>query len=348
MRLAAIALVFVACLALCGGAGGSRRDRTLPPGSVSLARLPAQGLVVPARRGVVLVGLDGRLVARLPRFEPYPRTNTMHDEVMHGLDWAGRLEQPRLVTSGDRYYRIDASRHALIPVPQPRVPLPGGAELVAHGSAVFRGLSVDRNGHVLVRRDLNATVVAGTLVQSRGRLVDLRTRASWRLPPRCIGAGAHGRVAYAFCATGPADPGAQYPGYLYPHTWLERITHHHAAVKIAEFSRDGPFPRITAALSPDGRFVAEQGEETCGGGFMYVGSTDGSLRGRPASGDTKTASRPFSTFLGWAADGRIVAHIQWGDDCERPTKEGVYLIDPRTLKRMYLVRDAWDMWNAFP
>jgi len=352
-RISAAALVLVAALAGCSGAGGSRHARTLPPGSVSLPGLPAQGLVVPRGRGVVLVGLDGRVVARLPGFAFYPRGDTTHDELLHDLDWAGQLEQPRLVTAGDRYYRLDASRHALIPVPGPRVPLAGGAELVGHGhveadgTVRFRGLSVVRGGHVLVRRDVNATVVAGMFVQSRGRLVDVRTGVSWPLPSRCIGVGARGGIAYAFCATGPSyrygDGGVE----AYPHTWLERVTHRHGAAKVAEFSRDGPFPRITGALAPNGRFVTDQGEPTCGGGYLYVGPTDGSLDARLVSGDARTGSRPNSTFLGWAADGRVVAHIQSGK-CEQPSKEGVYLVDPRTLKRTFVTRSAWAMWNAFP
>ena len=354
MRLAAAALLLVAVLAGCGGAGGSRDARTLPPGSVSLPGLPAQGLVVPRGHGVVLVGLDGRFVARLPRFASYPSGDTTHDEVMHDLDWAGQLEQPRLVTAGDRYYRLDASRHALIPVPGPRVPLAGGADLVGHGhveadgSIVFRGLSVVRGGHVLVRRDVNATVVAGMFVQSRGRLLDLRTGTSWALPPRCIGAGVRGDAAYAFCATGPPYRYGRGGVDPYPHTWLERVTDLHGAAKVAEFQRAGPFARITAALSPNGRFVAEQGEPACGGGFLFVGPTDGSLNARLVSGDEWTSRSPFSTFIGWSADGRVVAHIQWGENCEQPSKEGVYLVDPRTLKRTLVTRDAGWMWNAFP
>ena len=203
MRLAAAALLLAGALAGCGG-GGERRAGGLPPGSVALPGLPPQGLVVPRGRGVALVGLDGRVVARLPRFEVGPGSDTTRDELMHDLDWAGQLEQPRLVTTGDRYYRIDASRHALIPITRPRVPLPGGAELVGGGDAhQFRGLTVVRGGRVLVRRDMNLVVVAGAFVQSRGRLLDLRTGRSWRLPPRCIGAGARRDVAYVFCATGP-------------------------------------------------------------------------------------------------------------------------------------------------
>jgi hypothetical protein len=182
---------------------------------------------------------------------------------MHDLDWAGQLDQPRLVAPDDRYYRLDASWHALIPVSQPRVPLPGGAELVGGADPKeFRGLSVVRGGHVLVRRDFSLTVVAGMFVQSRGRLLDLRTGASWLLPPRCVGTGARGATAYLFCATGPPvryccgiDP--------YPNMWLERLTHGRRATKVAQFSRDGPFPRVTGVLSPNGRFVADQGEETC-------------------------------------------------------------------------------------
>ena len=352
MRVGAAALLLVATLAGCDG-GGSGHARTLPPGSVSLPRLPEQGLVAPRGDGVALLGLDGRILRRLPRFAFYPSGNTTHDDVMHGLDWGGPLEQPRLVTASDRYYRLDASRHALIPVPSPRMPLAAAAELVAHsradaGEVVFRGLSVVRGGHVLMRRVLYATVVAGVFVQSRRRLLDVRTGTWWALPPRCIGAGVRGHVAYAFCATGPPyhyKGGGVEP---YPYTWLERVTHDGRARKVAEFSRDGPFARITAALSPDGRFVTDQGEPTCGGGYLYVGGTDGSPAARLVSGDVRTGSRPNSTFVGWAADGRVVAHIQWGDDCEHPRKEGVYLVDPHTLKRSYVTRSAWAMWNAFP
>lgn len=353
MRVGAAGLLLVAALAGCDGGGGGRHAPTFPPGSVSLPRLPAQGLVVPRGDGVVLVGLDGRVVRRLPRFAFYPAGNTTHDDVMHGLDWGGPLEQPRLVTASDRYYRLDASRHALIPVPAPRVPLVAGAELVARsqfgaGKVVFRGLSVVRDGHVLVRRDLDVTIVAGVLVQSRGRLLEVRTGRSWRLPRRCIAAGVRRDAAYAFCATGPPY---HYKGggfEPYPYTWLERVTHDGGAARVAEFSRDGPFARITAALSPDGHFVTDQGEPTCGGGYLYVGATNGSQVARLVSGDVRTGSRPNSTFLGWARDGRVVAHIQWGDDCEHPLKEGVYLVDPGTLKRTYVTRSAWAMWNAFP
>jgi hypothetical protein len=274
---------------------------------------------------------------------------------MHGLDWAGQLEQPRLVTAGDRYYRIDAARHALIPVPGPRVPIVAGADLVAHshtdaeGENVFEGLSVVvRGSRALVRRDLNATVVAGLFVQSRGRLLDLRTGASWRLPPRCTGAGRHGGVAFAFCATGPPDRYGRGLVDPYPHMWLERVTHRGRAVKVRQFSRFGPFPRVTASLSPNGRFVADQGEPTCGGGFLFVGPTDGSRADGLVSGDEWRRRSPFSTFVGWSADRRVVVHMQWGPDCERPLREGVYLVDPRTLKRTYVARDAWAMWNAFP
>jgi hypothetical protein len=353
MRVAAAVVVVVAALAGCGGPGGSRHVATLPAGSVSLPRLPAQGLVVPIRDGVALVGLDGRVAARLRRFTLDEGSGTKHDDVMHGLDWAGQLEQPRLVSGRDRYYRLDASRHALIPVPGPRVPIVAGTELVAHsgreadGEIFFRGLSVVRGRRTLVRRDVAATVVAGRFVQSRGRLIDARTGASWALPPRCIGAGARGDVAYAFCATGPparmhggADP--------YPNMWLERVTRRGRATRVAQFSRDGPFPRVTAALSPNGRFVSDQGEQTCGGGFLFVGPTDGSREARLVSDGASTSRPPYSSFVGWSADGRVVARMEWGDDCEHTSKEGVYLVDPRTLKRTYVTRNGWVMWNAFP
>jgi len=332
----------------CNGGVGDRHARALPPGSVSLPGLPKQGLVVPRGRGVELLALDGRVVARLPRFA-IGGGDTRRDALMHDLDSAGQLEQPRLVTPDDGYYRLDGSRHALIPISRPRVPLPGGTELVGGGDPnEFRGLSVVRGGYVLVRRNFGLTLVAGTFVQSRGQLLDLRTGRSWRLPPRCMGAGARGATAYLFCATGPPvrfccgiDP--------YPNMWLERLVRGQGATKVAQFTRDGPFPRVTGVLSPNGRFVADQGEEICAGGYLRVGPTDGSRPDRPVSGgDGGTSPLPYSTFLGWSADGRVVAQITWARDCEHTLRRGVYLVDPRTLKRTYVARSAWTMWNAFP
>ena len=346
MRFSVYVLVCIVA-AGCGGSGG-RHAGVLPPGLLSLPGLPKQGLVVPRGRGVVLLGLDGRVVARLPRFAIGPGGDTTRDALMHDLDWAGQLEQPRLVTPDDRYYRLDATRHALVAISRPRVPLPGGAELAGGGDPnEFRGLSVVRGGHVLVRRDVGLTVVAGTFVQSRGRLLDLRTGRSWRLPPRCMGVGARGATAYLFCATGPpvrfccgVDP--------YPNMWLERLPRGQGATKVAQFSRDGPFPRVTGVLSPNGRFVADQGEEICAGGYLRIGPTDGSRPDRPVSGGGGTGPRPYSTFLGWSADGRVVAQITWARDCEHTLRGGVYLVDPRTLTRTYVTRWAWTMWNAFP
>jgi hypothetical protein len=66
MRFAVCVLVCMVA-AGCGGRG-DRNAGALSPGSVSLPGLPKQGLVVPSGGGVVLLGLDGRVVARLPRF----------------------------------------------------------------------------------------------------------------------------------------------------------------------------------------------------------------------------------------------------------------------------------------
>ena len=136
MRVAAAALLFAGVLAGCSHAGGDRHAGALPTGSLSLPGLPAQGLVVPRGRGVALVGLDGHVVARLPRFNSYPGSDTRRDELMHDLDWAGPLEQPRLVGPGDRYYRVDASWHALIPISRPRVPFPAAPSSWAEATRI--------------------------------------------------------------------------------------------------------------------------------------------------------------------------------------------------------------------
>ena len=65
------------------------------------------------------------------------------------------------------------------------------------------------------------------------------------------------------------------------------------------------------------------------------------------SGRDRAKHPPRSTLLGWSADGRVVVQLVWGY-CERPTKAGVYLVDPRTLRRTYVAREAWAMWNPHP
>ena len=80
---------------------------------------------------------------------------------------------------------------------------------------------------------------------------------------------------------------------------------------------------------------------------MFVGPTAGLRLARIVSGDDRAKRPPRSTLLGWSADGRVVVQLVWGY-CERPSKAAVYLVDPRTLRRTYVAREAWAMWNPYP
>src|SRR5437588_3255583 len=151
MRLAAAtALVLVVGLAGCNGGSGSRQLRASPSASISLPKLPAQGLIDEEKRGLALRDLRGRRLAWLPGFAVYPPGAPNHPSAA----WAFLLARlrPPLLHGPRGWYRLDAARHALLPVDGGRLPLAGGATVVARGGqSVAATFAVRRGGRTTLR-----------------------------------------------------------------------------------------------------------------------------------------------------------------------------------------------------
>src|SRR5436190_18019544 len=141
-RLAAVALVLVVGAGCRSTHTGAQARES---GVIVLRPLPPQGLVDEDRRGVTLRDLRGRTLVRLPAFALYPTGGSARALLASELLIA-RLSVPLL--HGPRgWYRLDVGRHALIPVRHGRLPLAGGATVVARRGDAF---SVERRGRVVL------------------------------------------------------------------------------------------------------------------------------------------------------------------------------------------------------
>jgi hypothetical protein len=332
------ALLVVAVLAGCGGDGGSRPASVLPPGSVLLPRLPAQGLIDDSRRGVALRDLRGRRLAWLRGFAPYPSGAAAQASPASWFQGA-RLREP-LLYGPKGWYQLDAGRHALLPVKGARLPLAGGAAVLARPNLRF---AVERNGRVVLRA-LSPTfwILSSQLVQSGTTLLDVGTGRRWRLPRNCLTAGFHGETLILACSVAH---GAEAVTRLR----LERMVPGRPArpmtTKLAELIPEA------ASLSPDGAWVAVEGFTGCAASYVYVAPVAGGaarvVYGRSA---TDPFAANYSSLLGWSADGRLVVYLE-PQHCDTPygpqhPPHGVYLIDPRTLARTFVTRSASAMWNS--
>jgi hypothetical protein len=331
--LAFAALVLVV-LTGCRAGGG----RGLPPGAIRLRALPAQGLVEESRAGVTLRDLRGKRLAWLPRFAVYPGGSAAQASAAYYYQ-GGRLRLP-LVYGPKGWYRLDPARHALIPVRGGRLPLGNDAAVIARRDRRFVVL---RGGRVLLRGGLETLrIVSSRLVQSGTTLLDVGTNRRRQLPKGCLPAGlvkdtvilacgvAHGADAATRLVLERMAPGRP-PRLLTP--------------KLAELYPDA------ASLSPDGAWVAVEGRTGCAASYVYVAPIQGGAA-RLVYGRTPT--NPFasyySTLLGWDADGRLVVLIE-PQHCDTPygpqhPPRGVYLVDPRTLRRTLVTRSAVAMWNS--
>ena len=163
-------------------------------GSVSLPRLPAQGLIDEERRGVALRDLRGRRLAWLPGFAVYPSGAPNHPSAA----WAFLLARlrPPLLHGPRGWYRLDAACHALLPVRGGRLPLAGGATVAARGGqSVAPTFAVQRGGRTILRGSAPTfRVLSERLVQAGTRLLDVGTGRRWKLPPGCLPAGHSGET----------------------------------------------------------------------------------------------------------------------------------------------------------
>jgi tricorn protease-like protein len=113
---------------------------------------------------------------------------------------------------------------------------------------------------------------------------------------------------------------------------------------LAELIPDAP------SLSPDGRWVAVEGDTGCAASYVYVApAAGGAARLVYGRSPTEPFASNYSSLLGWSADGRLVVLFE-PPHCDTtppgPPPRGVYLVDPRTLTRTFVTASAVAMWGS--
>jgi hypothetical protein len=332
MRRAAVVVLLVAL-------PGCRSAHAHAPqsGAIVLRPLPTQGLIDEKRHGVALRDLRGRRLAWLPGFAV-----TQGSSQPEPPDFLGARLRTPLFLGPHGWYRLDVTRHVLLPVRGARLPLASGAVAVAHRDEAF---TLERRGHVVLRGSAPSfLVLSQRLVQNGRTLLDVETGRRWKLPPGCLFAGFRGRTLVLACGIAHGAEGAA-------RLVLERMAPGGAvrplAPQLAQLIPEA------ASLSPDRAWVAVEGDTGCAGRWTCVTPTRGGAA-RLVYG--RSPKRPwdayFSTLLGWSADGRLVVMLspQYCDEPSGPQHppRGVYLVDPRTLRRTFVTRNADAMWNPAP
>ncbi|HEX6702065.1 MAG TPA: hypothetical protein VF101_15160 [Gaiellaceae bacterium] len=297
-----------------------------------LRPLPPQGLIDEERTGVALRDLRGRRLVWLRGFAVSPPETAIAFGYL-----STRLPTP-LLHGPHGWYRLDTARHMLIPSRGDRVSLTSGTIVVAHAGPTF---TVERRDHVLIR-GLAPTfqIVSQRLVQAGSTLLDVEKGRRWKLPPRCLFAGFRERTLVLACGIAHGAEGAapMILEQMAPGRTARQITQ-----RLAQLIPD------VAALSPDGAWVAVEGFTGCAASYVYVAPAGGG-RARLVYGKTPTDpfSSNYSTLLGWSADGRLVVLLE-PPHCDEPRPPrpptGVFLVDPRTLARTFVTRNATAMWS---
>ena len=183
-----------------------------PASALTALRLPNAGVVVEltgandAERGVVLVDLDGRVIARLP-------DGTIHTTE----DTAG----PLILRTGSGDYLLDPTSRRLIEQPfhdtfEIRLPLAYGARLVSRMRADPGSYAIEDGGEVVAelgnRMDTGFVVandrdLVTVLDDDPPTVIDVRTHRRSRIPARCEGADRHGARWLLLCpSTEPSLP----------------------------------------------------------------------------------------------------------------------------------------------
>ena len=331
-------MVIVLVLAL---AGCRSTDAHAPQsGAIVLRTLPAQGLVAEERRGVALRDLHGRRLVWLPGFAVYPRGARAQASAEYEL--LGTRVDPPLLHGPRGWYRLDAARHALLPVGGGRLPLAGGAAVVARRGPAF---AVERGGRVVLRGSVPTfRILSKRLVQAGRTLLDVGTGRRWKLPPGCLFPGFRGETLVGACGVAHGAEGAA-------PLVVERIVPGGAAHPLTQALAQ--LVPEAASLSPDRTWVAVEGITGCAASYVYVAPARGGaariVYGRSIK---EPFAANFSSLLGWSADGRLVVRFI-PPYCDEPygpqhPPRGVYLVDPRTLARTFVTRIADAMWSPAP
>jgi hypothetical protein len=184
-------------------------------------------------------------------------------------------------------------------------------------------------------------ILSPRLVQANTTLLDVETEQRWKLPPNCLAVGFRGRRPIVACGLAH---GAEAAAPLVLEEVLAGGVGHRITRPVEELIPEA------ASVSPRGRWVAVEGDNGCAASFVYVAATTGGIArlvyGRSAK-DIYSAN--YSQLLGWSADGRLVV-LFTPPHCDAPygpqhPPRGVYLVDPRTLRRTFVTRDADAMWS---
>jgi hypothetical protein len=185
-------------------------------------------------------------------------------------------------------------------------------------------------------------ILSRRLVQVRRTLLDVETAQRWKLPPNCLASGFRGRTPIVACglAHGAEAAAPMILEEVLPGGVGRRITHPVASLIPEESS-----------LSPDATWVAVEGDNGCAASYVYVARARGGVARivYGPSGPNPYAAN-YSQLLGWSPGGRLVV-LFTPPHCDEPygpqhPPRGVYFVDPRTLARKFVARDADAMWGG--
>jgi hypothetical protein len=323
--------VLLALALLAAGSGEAARG---PQVLTTYGSLPGQGLLVVRGHDTVLIGLDGRIRARLagPRPSWFANGDTARSAAFQQL--AAIVPNSTLLTGRDGQWYLFDSRGRLEALASPRLRLSGDIEVVAHAfpssDHVFRvDVTVERAGRLLVPASAEVRRISGNLAVGQSIAVDVRTGNRWHVASDCYPAATKGGELLMFC-------GAE----------LVAVSTTGARTTLATLPKS--LFATTAYLSPNGKYLIGMFSPGCGPSYGFLVPTDGGVA-RPLTGEQRwSLAGPNSIGLGWTADNRIVAIVQPSSRLETEPKAGVYSIDPGTLTRQLVYPSAspWTMWNS--
>jgi hypothetical protein len=324
--------VLLAALVLLGG--GSGQAATGPLVSLTNGPLPARGLLVVRGQDTLVVGLDGKVHARLAGLRPpwFARGDTARNAAFQQL---AAIVPGSVLLSGPagQWYLFD-SRGRLDALTSPRLRFPGGIDVVARtvptNDHIFQvDVTVERAGRVLVPAFAELRRISGNLAVGQSIAVDLQTGNRWHVAANCYPAATRGSELLMFC-------GAR----------LLAVSTHGSQTTLATIPKS--LFATSASLSPNGKNVVAMFSPGCGPSYGFVVPTGGGVA-RPLTGEKRwSLAGPNSIALGWTPDNRIVTIVEPSSKLDTEPEAGVYLINPETLTRrlVYPSANPWAMWNA--
>ncbi len=365
MRRAALLLAVSILIAGCGGKNGDPARQTVTPPRPSTApldpehmrSLPTQGLVVPRKHDLLLVGLNGKPYGRLVGFK-LPTKGTRSQERIDDL-YSLAADSVLVASPNGRRYLLGGSPVHLKPMLKPKLALENGYALIGP----FAGapddadplFSLVRGRKTVVRKHKFPQLLpAGQLIQidrfvgGKYMVVDFRSGSTWTLPEDCAPSSVRGGVLLAVCSADGPKAKLAYGAVTYFSRHGE--TKHLAPVPLP--MTGGPI--VSAQLSPNGQHLLVDLASGCGPGYSYIFSAERGT-GRAITGERAGKTQALnSESLGWSSNDRAVFRLIRPSNCETPGRAGIYLVDPTTFKRTFVYPEPsrdWvrsPMWNPAP